>query len=112
MFHVSTGLFDKEEMDILDECIKRDDILQQNAYSVADSEGRGASLAIWNYLSDDTYGNFMRSQRICKIVSGLINNVPIQHYHTKLMFKQAETGGAFEWHQDYGTLFESDLMIL
>lgn len=79
-------MFDKDEMAILNECIQKDDILKRNAYSVADGEGRGASLAIWDYLSDDTYGNFMRSQRIYKIVSGLMNNAPIQHYHTKFCY--------------------------
>ena len=26
----------------------------------------------------------------------------IYHYHCKLLMKEAITGGAFEWHQDYG----------
>ena len=26
----------------------------------------------------------------------------VYHYHTKLMMKEAHTGGSFVWHQDYG----------
>ena len=26
----------------------------------------------------------------------------VYHYHTKLMMKDAHTGGSFVWHQDYG----------
>ena len=26
----------------------------------------------------------------------------IYHYHTKLVMKEARTGGSFVWHQDYG----------
>ena len=26
----------------------------------------------------------------------------VYHYHTKLMMKEAHTGGSFIWHQDYG----------
>lgn len=28
----------------------------------------------------------------------------IYHYHTKLMMKEAHTGGSFVWHQDYGSV--------
>ena len=105
------GLFDKEEMNILNETIKCDDILHKNEFSVNDSEGRGASLAIWDYLSNDTYGSFMASNRMYRIVSGLMNNAQIQHYHTKLMLKHAKTGGAFEWHQDYGYWYKNGLIF-
>ena len=26
----------------------------------------------------------------------------LYHYHTKIMMKDPELGGSFEWHQDYG----------
>ncbi|CAH1241013.1 PHYHD1 [Branchiostoma lanceolatum] len=31
----------------------------------------------------------------------------VYHYHTKLMMKDARTGGAFVWHQDYGYWYEN-----
>eukprot|EP01084_Bolivina_argentea_P184246 317810_1 len=104
-------LFDKDEMSILDETIKCDKILHKNEFTVADSDGRAASMAIWDYLSNDTYGNFMGSQRMYRIMSGLSNNAPMQHYHTKLMLKHAKTGGAFEWHQDYGYWYKNGLLF-
>jgi len=33
----------------------------------------------------------------------------VYHYHTKLIMKEAHTGGSFVWHQDYG--FARDLEI-
>ena len=105
------GLFDKEEMSILSDTIDCDDILRRNEFSVNDAEGRAASLAIWDYLSDDTYGNFIASRRMYKIISGLMNNQSMMHYHTKLMLKYPENGGAFEWHQDYGYWYQNGLLF-
>ena len=31
----------------------------------------------------------------------------VYHYHTKLMMKEAFTGGRFIWHQDYGSVHKS-----
>lgn len=36
----------------------------------------------------------------------------VYHYHTKLMMKEAHTGGSFVWHQDYGSVFIIVLIIL
>jgi len=43
----------------------------------------------------------------CKVRSNLFLSVQllggeVYHYHTKLMMKEAHTGGSFVWHQDYG----------
>lgn len=105
------GLFDKEEMNILSDTIECDEILHKNEFSVNDGEGRKASLAIWDYLSNDTYANFMASRRMYKIVSGLMNNQCMMHYHTKLMLKHPQIGGAFEWHQDYGYWYQNGLLF-
>ena len=32
----------------------------------------------------------------------LLGGHEIYHYHSKLMMKEAKTGGAHVWHQDYG----------
>ena len=31
----------------------------------------------------------------------------LYHYHTKIMMKDPQKGGSFEWHQDYGLVFFS-----
>ena len=53
----------------------------------------------------------MSSQRLIAIISGLMSNAPMQHYHTKLMMKHAHTGGAHEWHQDYGYWYHNGLLF-
>ena len=34
----------------------------------------------------------------------LLGGHEIYHYHSKLMMKDAKTGGAHVWHQDYGSI--------
>lgn len=41
----------------------------------------------------------------CNKVAGTMEDLlggEVYHYHTKLMMKEAHTGGSFVWHQDYG----------
>ena len=33
------------------------------------------------------------------------------HYHTKVMIKEANVGGAWEWHQDYGYWYNNGCML-
>ena len=35
-------------------------------------------------------------------MEGLLGWDEIYHYSSKLMMKQPNVGGAFQWHQDYG----------
>jgi ectoine hydroxylase-related dioxygenase (phytanoyl-CoA dioxygenase family) len=35
----------------------------------------------------------------------------VYHYHTKLMMKEAYTGGQFVWHQDYGYWYDNTCLF-
>ena len=97
-YYIAKNLFDNEEINILQETIEKDKILQNREYTVDDGDGNKAGLVIWKYLSNDTYGAFMGSNRMVNICKDLLNG-DIYHYHTKLIRKHARTGGAFCWHQ-------------
>ena len=43
-----------------------------------------------------------RSQKVAGTMQALMGGHEVYHYHSKLMIKDSKTGGAFEWHQDYG----------
>ncbi|MBS13488.1 MAG: phytanoyl-CoA dioxygenase family protein [Gemmatimonadetes bacterium] len=66
-----------------------------------DGDGRITRLAIWHELGDDIWSAVSTSPRI-------VNNVRIllaeetAFFHGKVIFKEAGTGGAWQWHQDYG----------
>ena len=43
-----------------------------------------------------------RSEKVAGTMEQLLGGGEVYHYHTKLMMKEAHTGGSFVWHQDYG----------
>ena len=62
---------------------------------------------------DDVVGLAARSRKVVDTLEQLLGGHPLYHYHSKvaragldhlaqLMMKEARTGGAHLWHQDYG----------
>lgn len=66
-----------------------------------DAEGRRAKLAIWHELGDDVWAAASTCPRIVNNVRILVGE-EIAFFHGKVMLKEARSGGAWEWHQDYG----------
>lgn len=95
------ALFDREEADLLLRAARADHALQQHAYGRPDTEGAVAKLALWNRAGDDLYGLVARSHRVADAVEQLLGD-EVYHWHSKMSIKEPWTGGAWEWHQDYG----------
>lgn len=73
----------------------------EKAYNMADTSGKNARLALWGELGDDIWGAASIHPNIvnpCRILLG----EEIAFFHGKVMLKEAKSGGAWEWHQDYG----------
>ena len=86
---VKRRLFDQEEIDILKQTIECDALLQEHEYTLSDNEGGRASMVIWDYLSDDSYGNMLQSERMINIVEKLLaanSSSEICHYHSKCVY--------------------------
>ena len=66
-----------------------------------DSTGRKAKLAIWHELGDDIWAAASTHPRIVNGVRMAMGE-DVAFFHGKVMLKEAGTGGAWEWHQDYG----------
>ncbi|CAH1800938.1 unnamed protein product, partial [Owenia fusiformis] len=64
-------------------------------------EGKQARATVWNNPSDDILGVVARSKRMAGTWEKLLRG-EVYQYHAKLIMKDAFTGGAFVWHQDYG----------
>eukprot|EP00929_Paragymnodinium_shiwhaense_P036642 TRINITY_DN19608_c0_g1_i3.p2 TRINITY_DN19608_c0_g1~~TRINITY_DN19608_c0_g1_i3.p2 ORF type:complete len:227 (+),score=18.93 TRINITY_DN19608_c0_g1_i3:223-903(+) len=58
-------------------------------------------LALWNQPGNDVTGMVARVRKIAEVMETLLGG-EVYHYHTKLMMKDAKTGGAHRWHQDFG----------
>ena len=71
------------------------------AHGMEDESGKAAKLAIWGELGDDIWAAASTSPRIVNSMRALMGE-EIAFLHGKVMQKEARTGGAWEWHQDYG----------
>jgi ectoine hydroxylase-related dioxygenase (phytanoyl-CoA dioxygenase family) len=103
---VARRMFDGEEIELLRRAAKEDRALDEHAFGRADGAGGSVRLSLWNHPGDDIYGMFARSRRVVQSVAELLDDEPY-HYHSKMIMKQARTGGAWEWHQDYGYWYEN-----
>jgi ectoine hydroxylase len=106
---VIKGMFDAEEIELLRRAAKEDKALDDNAFGRADGAGGSVRLSLWNHPGDDIYGMFARSERVVEAVGQVLGDEPY-HYHSKMIMKQARTGGAWEWHQDYGYWYENGVL--
>jgi ectoine hydroxylase-related dioxygenase (phytanoyl-CoA dioxygenase family) len=66
-----------------------------------DASGRKAKLAIWHELGEDIWAAASTNPRVVNAIR-ILQGEEIAFFHGKVMLKEAGTGGAWEWHQDYG----------
>lgn len=95
-------LFDGEEMDLLRQIARANQERRvATAASRRDGQGGAIKLEVHNDLPDDVEAAFVRCRRIVDAMEVLLDG-EVYHYHHKMILKEAQTGGAWEWHQDYG----------
>ena len=46
------------------------------------------------------------SHRVVDAMEAMLGG-EVYHYHSKLLYKKPEVGGAWEWHQDYGYWYKN-----
>lgn len=104
-FILVRSLLDAEEMGLLREGVTADRHMAEAAYEVQDKDGGTAKIAIWQGAGDDLYGLVARSERIVNTMERLLAG-EVYHWHSKMTLKVPHTGGAWEWHQDYGYWYD------
>ena len=100
-FLMARSLFNREEMELLFNIAKRDLEKQSRVHVARDAEGRESKLWLTSDPREDIYNAFVRCHRIADTMEGLLGD-EIYLYHYKMMVKEPQVGGAWEWHQDYG----------
>ena len=93
-------VFAPREVEILRNFSERERRGEQ-LFKVVDAAGRESKLASWLDIADDAFGAVTASPRIVGAVRQLLRE-DVYHWHSKLSVKHPRTGGAWEWHQDYG----------
>ncbi len=80
---------------------RKDPELVGSTYGRRDATGRETKLALWNAAGEDLYSMFARSPQIVDRMEPCLGG-EVYLYHMKMMLKEPQVGGAWEWHQDYG----------
>ncbi|XP_046554894.1 L-proline trans-4-hydroxylase-like [Haliotis rubra] len=95
------GLLEKDELQKIKSTLEGSEEIQRHSFVTDDSEGRKSRVSLWCQPGNDVTGMLSRSQRVAGTSAELLGG-EVYHYYTKLMMKEARTGGRFVWHQDYG----------
>jgi len=107
---VVEDLFDAQEVELLAEItqhvLSRTDSHQLDRH---DHAGNVTRLSLRNELVDDVFSATVRCARIANTMTTLLGG-EVYHYHHKIMIKDPEVGGAWEWHQDYGYWYANGIL--
>ena len=109
-FIVAERLFDAEEIDLLRSIGRADHRLVQESWSRRDGDGGTIRLTLRNDLENTIYAGFVRCRRIVDTMERLLGG-EVYHYHHKMILKEPRTGGAWEWHQDYGYWYDNGCLF-
>jgi hypothetical protein len=92
------GMFSKEEAGHLLEAGRNDRLLQEQAFDQEDQDGKSSKLLVWNQPvpANNVFNAVARSPRIVNAATTLLGG-EVYHWHSKLMLKEPEVGGAWEW---------------
>lgn len=107
---IKRGLFTGEEIKLLRDTAVSDHALDAAATALDDGAGNRVRLSLWNHPGDGIYGMVARSSRMVDAVEDLLGG-EVYHYHSKMILKDARTGGAWAWHQDYGYWYQNGLLF-
>ncbi|OWF42642.1 uncharacterized protein LOC110460787 [Mizuhopecten yessoensis] len=100
------NFLDSEERLKVKQALEDYDNITSKGYKISDREGRECKLALWSHPGSDVTGMVARCDKMVNTCEKLLGG-EVYHYHTKLMMKNADTGGSHLWHQDYGYWYKN-----
>src|SRR5437867_321477 len=107
---LAKSLFDVDEIDLLRRSAKEDHELDKRSFGRADGEGGIVRLSLWNHPGDGIYGMFARCESMVRSAEAILEG-EVYHYHSKMIMKDANVGGAWAWHQDYGYWYQNGVLF-
>jgi ectoine hydroxylase-related dioxygenase (phytanoyl-CoA dioxygenase family) len=103
------GLFDAEEVEAMRQATEVSPRIEEHIRVTEDASGRKSRLAIWHELGDDIWAATSTCPRVANAVRILLGE-EAAFFHGKVMLKEARSGGAWEWHQDYGYWYDQGFL--
>ena len=107
---IARQMFASAEINLLSRAAKPAPELDRRSYAQDDAEGGSVRLTLWNQPGDSLYGMFARCRRIVDSMERILGG-EVYHYHSKMILKDAQVGGTWEWHQDYGYWYQNGLLF-
>jgi hypothetical protein len=80
------GLFDQEEVELLERITKASEKVAQDSWNDEDAEGGFSRIWLTEELDDDTFSAFARCERIVNPIEQLLRD-KVYHFHHKMMLK-------------------------
>ena len=100
------NVFTPREVELLIAEVKIDD----DGAVFGDASGRKTRLSFWNELGKTIWGAASTCPRVVNNVRALLAE-ECAFFHGKVTLKEAGTGGAWEWHQDYGYWYDQGFVF-
>ncbi len=109
-FVLVRGMFDRQEIGLLQRSAKDDKALDDHSFGRADDQGGIVRLSLWNHPGNGIYGMFARCRSLVDSAEALLGG-EVYHYHSKMIMKEPRVGGAWAWHQDYGYWYQNGVLF-
>jgi hypothetical protein len=106
------GYWSRELIGFLYELARTDEAVSKHALDLNDQSGRKTRLTLWFTPGNDPFGYLTRTESLVQHTHQLLGgSSELCHFHSKLMQKEPQVGGAWEWHQDYGYWYKNQFMF-
>lgn len=109
-FVIIRSLLDKEEMTKVTAATENEDWISQRSVGVNDGSERAVNVCVWDQPGNDVLGMVVRCPKVAGTMEELLGK-EVYHYHSKLIMKEAHTGAAHVWHQDYGYWYQGGCLF-
>ncbi|MDF2667801.1 MAG: phytanoyl-CoA dioxygenase family protein [Paenibacillus sp.] len=107
---LANSVFSPEEIEAMLYEVNGGSRLANSELNTSDSQGNKVKLAYWEALIGDIWSRASTSSRVVNPVRLLLGE-EASFFHGKVMMKEAHTGGAWEWHQDYGYWYDQGFLF-
>jgi hypothetical protein len=104
------NLFSEREVAAMIAAINDGGRVANSTYGRSDASGRQAKIALWFDIGNDIWSAVSTCPRIVNNMRILLSE-EVAFFHGKVMLKEAKSGGAWEWHQDYGYWYEQGFVF-
>ncbi|WP_135557583.1 phytanoyl-CoA dioxygenase family protein [Paenibacillus cymbidii] len=94
------NLFSPEEVDCMAKALDGGRVAE-TADTTTDGSGKTVRQSIWFEVGDDVWSAVSTAPKLLHNIR-LLMGEEVSFFHGKANLKEARTGGAWEWHQDYG----------